>query len=185
MQIDVYYIFADNNSCDYKTRRILAFNKILSLVVTDKKFVAYIEELKDKHDEGRIIYTPTHLMQLLRANMKLRKKKESVLNYLKNRPNWWPCRYSKRNWQHVNQEARVMDHQKGGNNKQDDAWKMVMPKAEEANMKQVNGNKYHWCPYHKEEGIWIIHKPEDYKKKPSLPICPQVNQADTNIKEAE
>ena len=33
-------------------------------VVADKKFMAYIECLKDEHDEGRVTYTATQLMQL-------------------------------------------------------------------------------------------------------------------------
>ena len=52
------------------------------------------------------------------------------------------------------------------------------PNVEDANMKQVNGKNYHWCPYHKEEGMWVIHKPEDYKNKLAQPVSPEVNQAE-------
>ena len=33
-------------------------------VVADKKFMAYIECLKDEHNEGRVTYTATQLMEL-------------------------------------------------------------------------------------------------------------------------
>ena len=44
-------------------------------VVADKKFVAYIEHLKDEHDEGRATYTATRLMQLAQDKFEAHKEK--------------------------------------------------------------------------------------------------------------
>ena len=50
--------------------------------------------------------------------------------------------------------------------KRDDAWKIIKPKPGEASTKQVRNKMYHWCKTHKEEGMWVIHRPEDCKNKP-------------------
>ena len=41
-------------------------------VVADKKFVAYIEQLKDEHDKGRVSNTATRLMQLAKDKIEAR-----------------------------------------------------------------------------------------------------------------
>ena len=33
-------------------------------------------------------------------------------------------------------------------------------------MKEVKNKLYHWCKNHKEEGMWVIHCPEDFRNKP-------------------
>ena len=50
--------------------------------------------------------------------------------------------------------------------KRDDAWKIIKPKPGEACTKQVRNTMYHWCKNHKEEGMWVIHHPENCKNKP-------------------
>ena len=50
--------------------------------------------------------------------------------------------------------------------KRDDAWKIIKPKPGEACTKQVKNKMYHWCKNHKEEGMWVIHCPEDCRNKP-------------------
>ena len=50
--------------------------------------------------------------------------------------------------------------------KRDDAWKIIKPKPGEACTKQVKNKMYHWCKNHKEEGMWVIHHPEDCKNQP-------------------
>ena len=50
--------------------------------------------------------------------------------------------------------------------KRDDAWKIIKPKPGEACTKQVKNKTYHWSKNHKEEGMWVIHGPEDCKNKP-------------------
>ena len=44
-------------------------------VVADKKFIAYIEQLKEEHDEGRVTYTATRLMQLAQDKFEAHEKK--------------------------------------------------------------------------------------------------------------
>ena len=50
--------------------------------------------------------------------------------------------------------------------KRDDTWKTIKPKPGEASTKQVKNKTYHWCKNHKEEGMWVIHRPEDCRNKP-------------------
>ena len=50
--------------------------------------------------------------------------------------------------------------------RRDGAWKIIKPKPGEAYTKQVKNKMYHWCKNHKEEGMWVIHHPEDCRNKP-------------------
>ena len=64
----------------------------------------------------------------------------------------------------------------------DDAWKTVKPKPGEACTKQVKSKTYHWCKNHKEEGMWVIHRPEDCKNKPKQEEA-QANKAEFPIQD--
>ena len=59
-------------------------------VVADEKFVAYIEHLKDKHDEGRVTYMATRLMQLAQNKFKARKEKGYGGSYQRRKLRSWP-----------------------------------------------------------------------------------------------
>ena len=61
--------------------------------------------------------------------------------------------------------------------KRDDAWKTIKPKPGEACTKQVKNKLYHWCKNHKEEGMWVIHHPEDCRNKPKQQEA-QANKAE-------
>ena len=56
--------------------------------------------------------------------------------------------------------------------KRDDAWKIIKPKPGEACTKQVKSKLYHWCMNHKEEGMWVIHCPEDCRNKQKKKLRP-------------
>ena len=61
--------------------------------------------------------------------------------------------------------------------KRDDTWKIIKPKPGEACTKQVKNKTYHWCKNHKEEGMWVIHRPEDCRNKPKQEEA-QANKAE-------
>ena len=61
--------------------------------------------------------------------------------------------------------------------KRDDTWKTIKPKPGEACTKQVKNKLYHWCKNHKEEGMWVIHHPEDCRYKPKQEEA-QANKAE-------
>ena len=66
--------------------------------------------------------------------------------------------------------------------KRDDAWKIIKPKPGEACTKQVKNKLYHWCKNHKEEGMWVIHCPEDCRNKPKQEEA-QANKAEFLMQE--
>ena len=51
--------------------------------------------------------------------------------------------------------------------KRDDAWKTIKPKPGEASTKHVKNKTYCLCKNHKEEGMWVIHHPEDCRNNQS------------------
>ena len=67
--------------------------------------------------------------------------------------------------------------------KQDNSWRTVKPKEEEPMAKQIRGKQYHCCPYHWEDGMWTIHKPEECKLKPKSMATPQVKNAETEVRD--
>ena len=73
-----------------------------------------------------------------------------------------------------------MEAKKESNNKtekRDDAWKIIKPKPGEACTTQVKNKLYHWCKNHKEEGMWVIHHPDDCRTKPKQEEA-QVNKVE-------
>ena len=50
--------------------------------------------------------------------------------------------------------------------KTDDKWKHVKPKEGNPKMKEIQQKMWHWCPHHGEEGMWMIHSPEQCRNNP-------------------
>ena len=44
-------------------------------------------------------------------------------------------------------------------------WKATLPKPGELKEKTVKGCNYFWCPNHGKVGLWVAHKPTEYKLK--------------------
>ena len=47
-----------------------------------------------------------------------------------------------------------------------DAWNIIKCKPGETCTKQVKNKLYHWYKDHKEEGMWVIHGPEECRNNP-------------------
>ena len=157
------------------------------LVITDKKFVAYIEQLKDEDGEGRIVCTTMCLMQLVQDKYEAQEEKGTwgQLSVQQAKLVAMQVQLEKSTMCQQGSKSKGSSEGKKRKTKQDDTWKVIKPKADEVNMKQVNGKKNHCCPYHQEEGMWVVCTPKECKNKPTPPSCSQVNRTETNIKQEE
>ena len=141
-------------------------------VVADKKFMAYIECLKDKHDEGGVTYTATQLMQLAQDKFEAHEEKGVWGQLLEEQAKIVVLKAQlekamPKQMKDSKPKKKVMEKESSNKKqKRDDAWKIIKPKPGEACTKQVKNKTYHWCKNHKEEGMWVIHCPEDCRNKP-------------------
>ena len=141
-------------------------------VAADKKFVAYIKHLKDEHDEGRVTYMATRLMQLAQDKFEACEEKgiwgqlseeQAKIVAMKAQLE----KATPRQMKDGKPKKKAMGKESSDKGeKRDDIWKTIKPKPGEASTKQVKNKTYHWCKNHKEEGMWVIHRPEDCRNKP-------------------
>ena len=145
--------------------------------------MAYIEHLKDKHDEGRVTYMATQLMQLAQDKFEACEDKglwgqlseeQAEIMAMKAQLETATPRQMKNSNSNKGETKKESSDKK---EKRDDAWKIIKPKPGEACTKHVKNKTYHWCKNHKEEGMWVIHPPEDCKNKPK-PEEVQANKAE-------
>ena len=141
-------------------------------VVANKKFMAYIECLKDEHNEGGVSYMAMRLMQLAQDKFEAHEEKgvwgqlseeQAEIVAMKAQLE----KATPKQMQNSNSKKRETKKESSDKKeKRDDTWKIIKPKPGEACTKQVKNKTYHWCKNHKEEGMWVIHHPEDCKNKP-------------------
>ena len=152
-------------------------------VAADKKFVAYIKHLKDEHDEGRVTYMATRLMQLAQDKFEACEEK-GIWGQLSEEQaeivamNAQLEKATPRQMKDGKPKKKAMGKESSDKGeKRDDVWKTIKPKPGEASTKQVKNKTYHWCKNHKEEGMWVIHRPEDCRNKPKQDE-PQADKAE-------
>ena len=141
-------------------------------VVANKKFVAYIEHLKDEHDKGRVTYMATQLMQHPQDKIEACEEK-GVWGQLSEEQSEIVAMKAQlekampKQMKDSKPKKKAMEKESSDKGqKRDDTWKTIKPKLREASTKQVKNKTYHWCKNHKEEGMWVIHCPEDCRNKP-------------------
>ena len=133
-------------------------------VVANKKFIAYKECLKDKHNEGRVTYMATRLMQLAQDKFEaceekgvwgqLSEEQAKIMVMKAQLEKATPKQMKSSNLKKKEMKEESSDKKE----KRDDAWKIIKPKPGEACTKQVKKKMYHWWKNHKEEGMWVIHQ---------------------------
>lgn len=142
----------------------------------DTKFVLYIEQIMNQHEDGSQIRTYPSLMLLADNHFKLRVQKGQ-----------W-CQQTSKVDQNdlvamVAQLQKTLQGKKKkgtpkaeSKNKSDsnrrEGWKFVGPQQGEEPIQQKNDRTYHWCPNHDKEGMWTLHEPSicNNTKHPNHPL---------------
>jgi hypothetical protein len=134
------------------------------LSTPDVKFVTYIEQLQNQHEDGSQVRQYADLMLLADNNYKLRVQKG-----LWNKTNL-PTGVDQSDIeallaQFSNSLKKKTSAKKTDNkskaDKKKEAWKFVAPKPEGSKTKEKNDKTYHWCPNHDTAGMWTLHDPSN------------------------
>ena len=160
------------------------------MAVPDKKFVDYIEEQKDKFDEGEDI-TTKYLMQVALTKYKDRKRSDTwqapsaeteqilaltaqISELQKTKPAPEKGKKTGAGKSESKKKARAARFAEKY------AWKLVPPAAGEATTKDFESKTYHFCPHHNNGvGAWVIHHPNkcdnrDSKKRKDKPAADKI-----------
>jgi hypothetical protein len=123
--------------------------------VPDQQFYRYIEGIRDRYDADIEDTTAEELMQLAVNKYDLLEQRNAMPTDSMDKI--------------VALVASAKEVKKGKNNRNrqdrpEDAWKKVPPKAGEPLTKIVNDRNYHFCPNHK---AWCIHTPAECTRPPA------------------
>jgi len=146
------------------------------LSVSDREFVRYMQQKKDNYDDGEDM-SPESLQTLAlnkydtltkqdKWNAKSAEQKQIValtaeMNKIKD-VNLRLAQSIKSKRANTTDGTRSQGNSTTSNQKQNEAWKKVAPKAGEPLTKQRNNKTYHWCDEHP---AWVIHHPDNCELK--------------------